>query len=80
MSSDSLAYVSWVTQQMSGRRDDFIAGLVRTTRSEIQSLDHDARMVDLLHASTRPPMPFVIGHYRWSVRRGPADAPQRLSA
>ncbi|RIT96786.1 hypothetical protein D2F00_13285 [Mycobacteroides abscessus] len=51
MTGESFSYVSWVAQQMSARRDDFIAGLVLATRSEIRSLDHDSRMVDLLHAS-----------------------------
>jgi DNA-binding PucR family transcriptional regulator len=48
---DPGALVSWVAQQMRVRRDDFIAGLMSTTRSEIRPLDHDARMVDLLNAS-----------------------------
>jgi DNA-binding PucR family transcriptional regulator len=51
MSGDATAFVTWVARQMSARREEFVAGLVLTTRSEIRSLDHDARMVDLLHAS-----------------------------
>jgi len=52
MSEDSdLSVLVWVAQQMNARRDGFIAGLVLTTRSEIQPLDHDKRMVDLLCAS-----------------------------
>lgn len=51
MDTDASALVSWLAQQMSVRRDEFVAGLVLTTRSEIHSLDHDSRMVDLLHAS-----------------------------
>lgn len=51
MSAYSAALVSWVAQAMNARRDEFIAGLVLATLAEIQPLDHDARMVDLLHAS-----------------------------
>lgn len=51
MSGDATAFVAWVAAQMSSRREEFVAGLVLTTRSEIQSLDHDARMAELLHAS-----------------------------
>jgi DNA-binding PucR family transcriptional regulator len=36
---------------MSARRDAFIDALVVATRTQIRSLDHDARMVDLLTAS-----------------------------
>lgn len=45
------ALVMWVAQQMSVRRDAFIEALVVATRAQIRSLDHDARMVDLLTAS-----------------------------
>lgn len=45
------ALVTWVAQQMSAQRDAFIDALVLVTRAEIRSLDHDARMVDLLTAS-----------------------------
>ncbi len=45
------ALVTWVAQQMGGRRDAFIDALVLVTRAQIRSLDHDARMVDLLTAS-----------------------------
>lgn len=45
------AFVPWVAQQLSMRRDDLIAGLVSTTRSQVRPLDHDARLIDLLHAS-----------------------------
>ncbi|MGV9798189.1 PucR family transcriptional regulator [Mycobacterium sp. NPDC003449] len=51
MTDDGSAFVAWVAQQMSARRDEFITGLVLTTRSEIRTLDHDSRMVDLLNAS-----------------------------
>ncbi|MGV0627342.1 PucR family transcriptional regulator [Mycolicibacter minnesotensis] len=51
MTGESLVYVAWAAQQMNARRDEFIAGLVLVTRSEIRSLDHDSRMVDLLNAS-----------------------------
>ncbi|TGD84736.1 hypothetical protein BayCH28_24580 [Mycolicibacterium sp. CH28] len=36
---------------MGARRDEFIAGLVLTTRLEIKLLDDDSRIVDLLYAS-----------------------------
>lgn len=51
MAEQSVEAVSWVAQQMSLRRDAFIANLVLDTREQIRSLDHDSRMVDLLNAS-----------------------------
>ncbi|WP_236147642.1 CdaR family transcriptional regulator [Mycolicibacterium sp. CH28] len=51
MAADGSAVVSWLAQQMGARRDEFIAGLVLTTRLEIKLLDDDSRIVDLLYAS-----------------------------
>ncbi|MDO2968217.1 helix-turn-helix domain-containing protein [Mycobacteroides abscessus subsp. bolletii] len=51
MDGQPSALVTWVAQQMSLRRDPFIDGLAQATRVQIRSLDHDARMVDLLTAS-----------------------------
>jgi DNA-binding PucR family transcriptional regulator len=43
--------VSVVAREMDRHRDEFISALVSVTRAQIRSLDHDARMADLLQAS-----------------------------
>lgn len=73
--SDPAHLVAWAAQQMGARRDDFVAGLVRTTRAQIQPLDHDARMVDLLDASITENVIAAIHNLEYGDAESAVEAP-----
>ncbi|MGB3486338.1 MAG: helix-turn-helix domain-containing protein [Mycobacterium sp.] len=60
---------------MSVRRDGFIADLVSVTRAQIRSLDHDARLVDLLNASITENVVAAVHFLEHGGEEGDVEAP-----
>lgn len=69
------ASVTWLAQRMSAQRDAFINALVSATRAQIRSLDHDARMVDLLTASITENVIAAIHFLEHGREEGEVEAP-----
>jgi DNA-binding PucR family transcriptional regulator len=74
---DRQELLSQVARQMQLERDQFIAELVKVTRAEIRSLDHDARMVDLLEASITEN---VVAAIHFLEHQGPDEAVEAPTA